>query len=744
MPPKIKPRPRQAARSNRGTTTPQHESAKPLSAPSTEEALINDDNEVQETSETTGQTEAPESHPESQTLQDAPASTPSAAAGSPPPRRPVQRLKSALRRHSPNSTSTSIATNGPDNRPNGLKFKPKSFIRRSKEEREAEEKAEAERRAARQATEGKSSASVPRGGFNGRGRGRGQRGGFGDMSRWKNERFNVSHEASGHLGGSTIQDAATSKNRRGRGGGTSISRPPSDPSSNSGSQVKKEPAVKPEKDKDGDVIMSSSNSKPKRATLKKEYQGPTYFSSEGELDSDEGERVNIEDINTINLVSSEDEDEEPIQPSRVSKGKRREATPRVASSNLMPVRIQRQEHVERAVGVNTDASSLTSAELRRRAKNRAEVGGSLFLPEEDEADVLAAAKPKVRSKPKDVQFVRNERKWKGVYQDDDDREHLVKIKDEPKDDGDVIMTDKPLAGEEEEEEEAEAIPLDSIDLANESMQHSANDDSRIASPNISKMPPEEGLLPQPVESLPRIKGYRGLRQVEISEEEEEDDILADIAEIVSTKSDVLLNISGPELASSIELHNDDPEEELDMDHEDTYFQKDGKEEVYLFQLPPIVPSLRDVSKAASKHEDKKKSKAMPAEAPKSSASNNPFAAPVKEETNIKADPDELPNEVPIPNAYTSDSFHPIGGRGGLLSIHAKGSMLATWGGMSFEISKEGTGAKLAQELVVTEFARAVTKVEDESRWEEKIDVGKMAWAMGQTHPGHVCIPALLS
>ena len=742
MPPKIKPRPKQAARNNRGTTTPQHESAKPLGVPSTEEALINDDNEVQDTTETAGQTEALESQPESSTFQDAPASLPSAAAGSPAPKRPVQRLKSALRRHSPNTTSTSIATHGPDNRPNGLKFKPKSFIRRSKEEREAEEKAEAERRAARQAAEGKSTTSAPRGGFNGRGRGRGQRGGFGDMSRWKNERFNLSHEASGHLGGSTIKDAATSKNRRGGGVGTSTSRPPSDPSSISGSQVKKEPAVKPEKDKDGDVIMSSSTSKPSRA-LKKEYQGPTYCSSEGELDSDEGERVNIEDINTINLVSSEDEDEEPFQPSRVSKGKRREATPRVASSNLMPVRIQRQEHVERAVGVNTDASSLTSAELRRRAKSRAEAGGSLFLPEEDEADVLSAAKPKVRSKPKDVQFVRNERKWKGVYQDDEDREGFVKIKDEPKDDGDVIMNDKPVG---EEEGEAEAIPLDSIDLANESMQHSANDGagSRKASPNIPRKPPEEDLLPQPVERLRRIKGYRGLRQVEISEEEEEDDILAEIAEIVSTKSDVLLSISGPELASSIESLNDDPEEALDMDHEDTYFQKDGKEEVYLFQLPPIVPSLRDVSKAASKNEDKKKSKAIPAEAPKSSASNNPFAAQVKEETNIKADPDELPNEIPIPNAYTSDSFHPIGGRGGVLSIHAKGSMLATWGGMSFEISKEGTGAKLAQELVVTDFARAVTKVEDESRWEEKVDVGKMAWAMGQTHPGHVCIPALLS
>ena len=735
MPPKVKPRPRQSARNNPDTTR-EHESVETLSAPSPKEALANYDNEVQDASGNTEQTDAPEIPPEHSTSRVVSASIPSVVAGSPPPRRSVQRLKSALPRNSPKPASNSSAADGSDPRPTGLKFKPKSFIRRSKEEREAEEKAEAERRAARQAAERTSSTS-DRGGHYGRARGRGQRGGFGDMSRWKNERFNLSHEASGHLGGSTIQESGTSKTRRGGGLRSGTSGPSESASTNGTSRV----TVKPEKDKDGDVVMGSSTSKSKRTKVKKEDQGPTYVSSEGELDSDGGERVNIEDINTINLVSSEDEGEEQVQQSRISKGKRREATPRIPGSSLMPVRIQRQEHVERAVGVNTDASSLTSAELRRRAKTRADAGGSLFLPAEDEADVLSATKPKIKRKPKDVEFIRNERKWKGVYQDEDDKEGTVRIKDEPKDDTDVVMIDMPMG-----DEEAEPIPLENIDLANASTQRTVKGSDNTLNPGASLEGPGEALeadsLPHPGERVRRIKGYHGLRLVKISEEEEEDDIFAEIAEIMLLKSDISMDTSGSGLASSTTIPSEDGD--LDMDREDTYFQKDGKEEVYLFQLPPVVPSLRDISKAPSKCEDQIKSKVVPAEASRSSDSNNPSAAQVKDEPNIKPDPDDLFRETAVPHAYTSDSFHSIGGRGGVLSIHAKGSMLATWGGMSFEICNEGTGAKLAQELMMTEFERAVTKVEDEGRWAEQVDVGKRAWAMGQTHPGHVCVPEFLS
>lgn len=562
------------------------------------------------------------------------------------------------------------------------------------------------------------------------------------MSRWKNERFNLSHEASGHLGGATIQDAATSKNRRGRGARSGTSRPSESASTNGTSSAKKALNVKPEKDRDGDVLMGSSTSKPKRTKVKKEDQGPSYISSEGELDSDGEERVNIEDISTINLISSEDEEDDSAQQSQTSKGKRRDATPRLPASHLMPIRIQRQEHVERAVGVNTDASSLTSADLRRDARKRAEAGGSLFLPEADEADVLSVTKTKTNKKAKDVEFVRNERKWKGVYQDEADKEGLVRVKDEPEDDADVVMIDKPMS-----EEEAEPVTLEDMDLANTFTQRAVEDRNGILKTRALNDPlgvPEADSLLQPRERLRKIKGYHGLRPVQMSEEEEEDVIFAEIAEIVSLESGIPVGTFDPELSSSTKVSHvdDDDDDDVDMDHEDTYFQKDRKEEVYLFQLPPVVPSLRDISRVTSKLEDKKKNKAGPAEVPRSSALNNPFAAQVKDEPNIKPDPDVLLHKTTVPNAFTSDAFHSIGGRGGFLSIHAQGSMLATWGGMSFEIRKEGTGAKLAQELMMTDFESAVTKVEDESRWEEKVNVGSKGWAMGRMHPGHVCIPEI--
>ena len=740
MPPKFNPRLRPSAR-NSTETTREHESVEASSASAAQEALANNDNEAQDTYGNLEWMHAAESRPDNPTSQSISTPISSAAVGPLSSRRPVQRLKSALPRSSPNPTSNSNAIERPNTRPSGLKFQPKSFIRRSREEREAYEKAEAERKTARQAAEG-SSSTKERGGYNGRGRGRGQRGGSAETARWKNERFNISHEASGHLGGSTIPDAATRKSRRG-GKSTSETSDPKEQGSASGtSRVKKESARRSEKDKDGDVIMGSSKSKPKRTKVKKEEQGPTYVPSEDELDSDGEKRVNIDDISTINLISSEDEDEdedeEPILQSRASRGKRRDETPRVPSTSLMPVRIQRQEHVERAVGVNTDASSLTSAELRRRAKKRADAEDSLFLPEYEDADDFSLTKPKLKRKPKDVEFVRNERKWKGVYQDEDTDGGMIKVKDEPKDDGDIVMTGI-LTGD-----EVEPTSLADIELTDTPAQRTVEDSHNSLRSQASLEGLEEASEAdtlQNVDRLPKIKGYHGLRPIHYSEEEEEDDILAEIAEIMLSKSDVLDGTTSVRPACSTGAPDDDSD--LEIDNEDTYFQRGGREEVYLFQLPPFVPSLRDMSKPASKSEDKKKNKAVPLDVPRSSASNTQTTSQVKDEPVIKADPDELAHESALSHAYTSDSFHSSGGHGGTLTVYAKGSMFATWGGMRFEIGKEGTGAKLSQELLVTDFERTVTKVEDESRWEEIVDVGKKGWAMGQTRPGHVCVPELL-
>lgn len=67
-------------------------------------------------------------------------------------------------------------------------------------------------------------------------------------------------------------------------------------------------------------------------------------------------------------------------------------------------------------------------------------------------------------------------------------------------------------------------------------------------------------------------------------------------------------------------------------------------------------------------------------------------------------------------------------------------MRVYWGGMGFEISKGESGSMIPQEMVMTHFSSSLTKVEEESRWEEKMDVGEKGWAMGQTQKGFVCVP----
>ena len=770
MPPKGQPRGRQPARNTRSATG-NSESTQALSTPSLKEPLAtNDDRAVDDATievehNVTPVTQYADTTPQNRMAQDpAPSEIPTSArgttAGSPPAaRRSVQRLASVLPRGLSNATFSSTGTDGSETRLASLKFKPKSNARRSKEEREAFERAEAERLAARQAT-GDESTVADRGGFYGRGRGRG----FGDMNRWKNERFNLSREASGHLGGATIREGTP---RRGRGGWGGIAGGHESGAGGAGaggahsdtsiSRVKNEPRVKPEKDKDGDVVMTSStsNSKPKRAKVKKEIQGATYVSSEGELDSDGG-NTKKKNIERINLISSDEDDEdEDIPQSEVAKGKQRERTPHIPSTLLRPVRIQRQEHVERSIGVNTDASSLTSAELRRRAIERHEAGGSL-LQAEDVAEIVTAPKPKTRRKPKDVEFVRDERKWKGVYQDEDDKHPPVKVKDEPIDDDDMMVTETP-SRETKDDDNAMVLdtPMDNSEsgpMAIDEEESGVSLDRAIHVPVAKAMEnnkssetldrsagaPEDGTLPGPDERPPRTGGYIGPEVVYSPEEDEQ--FLAELDAILAVQSNFQEEeASGSKAAPSSKIHKEDTDIHIDNKPEPIFLDDEEGRCGYVFQLPPIIPSLRDVAtKPTSPKQEKKSTPKMSTSQPTSATPNNPFNVHPKDAA-IKSDPD-APAESAYANAYIAGNLNAPGGQAGVINIYSKGAMRVYWGGMSFEISKGESGSMVPQEMVMTHFSSSLTKVEDESKWEEKMDMGEKGWAMGQTQKSFVCVP----
>ena len=768
MPPKGRPRGRQHTRNTRGAAV-NSESPPALSAPSPKEPLTTDDGglddisaEVEHTSTLAAQhaditfhnQAAPDPPPS-----EIPTSAPGTTASSPPAaRRSVQRLASVLPRNSSNAPSSSAGADGSELRFASLKFKPKSNARRSKEEREAFERAEAERLAARQAA-GDISNIADRGGLYGRGRGRG----FGDINRWKNERFNLSREASGHLGGATIREGTPRRGRggwggiaggheSGAGGGAGAGGAGGAHSDSSNPRVKNEARVKPEKDKDGDVVMTSStsNSKPKRAKVKKEDQVATYVSSEGELDSDGGKKK--KNIERINLISSdEDDEEEEISRSEVAKGKQRERTPHIPNNLLRPVRIQRQEHVERSVGVNTDASSLTSAELRRRAVERHETGGSLFQSE-DEAVILTTPKAKTRRKPKDVEFVRDERKWKGVYQEEDDKHPTVKVKKEPTDDNEVMAVEGPGPGREHKDNDNAMIVDTQIRDSEPDPMAVDEEDSGVPLHRAIRQPiektsesldksmrgPEGEILPRPDERPLRTGGYIGPEVVYSPEEDEQ--FLAELDAILTVQSDLEEEASGSKTAPSSRFHEEDPDIHIDNKVEPVFLDDDEGRCGYVFQLPPIIPSLRDVAKKPTSPKlEKKPPPKMSTSQPTSATPNNPFNVPPKDDPAIKSDPD-APAEPAYPNAYIAGGLNAPGGQAGVINIHSKGAVRVHWGGMSLEISKGESGSMIPQELVMTNFMSSLVKVEDESRWEEKLDVGEKGWAMGQTQKGFVCVP----
>ena len=139
--------------------------------------------------------------------------------------------------------------------------------------------------------------------------------------------------------------------------------------------------------------------------VKREPADPryTYMSSDDDDDDDdqEGPRVDIE---RINLVSSDEEEEG-------EDGKTRDGT----KWGLKPVRLDRREHRERGVGVSTEATDTGIAKGRRRSSATKDDGLSVASEH-----VKAERGGKGRERAKDVQFLRDERRWRGVYQDDEE------------------------------------------------------------------------------------------------------------------------------------------------------------------------------------------------------------------------------------------------------------------------------------------------------------------------------------
>ncbi|KAL8806313.1 MAG: hypothetical protein Q9200_005093, partial [Gallowayella weberi] len=486
-----------------------------------------------------------------------------------PPRQSVERLAS-LNLNNRGSSRPSVATQspGPAEQIKKLKFQPKSSARRSKEEREATERAEAERLNARLAAADTSSSNpTSRGGLQNRGTARDSWSGV--PSRWQSERFG-SAGAAGFLGGAT---PAEDKRRReaiprSRGGSRSsmlsgLSREVT--GADHSTNMKKEPGTKRSKakDKDGDVFISGGSVGSRvSARVKKEREDFTRESSDDDILQLEpvGRKINIEEINLI----SEDELSDGIEE---RKGNEMEKSLRLAASSFMrPVRIGRHEHEERTIAVNTEASSLTSAELRRRAKARGQAEGSLFLPGTPDAMKDRTSKGKGKAKDRDVEFVKYERVWQGVYQDDDGENLFVKIKEEPKDDGNAMALDDGSS------------PSQTVTQATQAQPETALPPDSAAPVTLPGRTASPSTAPQPsTKSKENLRESKALirRKPILQTEEDHQEWLRYKQDVVMIEEHLLI----PTVASS------DPNAEKIRETQQTT--------VYLFQLPPILPDIED-------------------------------------------------------------------------------------------------------------------------------------------------------
>lgn len=636
----------------------------------------------------------------------------------PPPR---QRLASL------NPRRRSAAPDASVNRPAGLKFQPKSASRRTKEEREAAERMETEKR---QQRFGDSGAALPRN--------TGDRGGFRGVGRGAfAPTITTRAEASGHLGGSSIEEGGGRK-KTSRGGGlfSRASGPSASSSAKVGtSRARNQAIVKAERDKDGDVAMGISSAG-KRVAFKREEERPTLYSSDSEPDVAEGPRVNIEHIN---LISDDDTDGEQLEASHLNKGKEYEVEikkeTKIPGWILKPVRIDRLEHVERTAGVlATGPNSITSTELRRRAKERADAQGSLFISDDEEPQpAKATPKAKAVKKPKDVEFVRDERRWKGVYQED---EAGPRIKDEHNDDDRVAFDD-----------------IASITLPGTSLQAESGAQAleRVETA-IPEKPSADDVNRREQRKRPSARTKSRLIQPILQTEEDRQEW---------TRYEEDLRLLSEELGfvkpDSLQTHSIDPDGDCKTD-DGAGHSKDKREGlVYLFQLPPIMPKIltaaeREIVNMESTRIEKAEKDKTP-----------DMSKPVDLKLSQPSDPNQKqpkpePEETLVPDTRNAnifmakDSAIPAG-RVGRLRVHNTGRVTATWGGASLELGR-GSGSGLLQEVVMTEYSRqhaiklgAEGKEKDNNdgeggkeKLEERISLGDKGWAIGQLGGGFVMTP----
>lgn len=157
----------------------------------------------------------------------------------------------------------------------------------------------------------------------------------------------------------------------------------------------------------------SSSAKGKRkggfddATTGFDLKDETGYALNGSSDDSDGEAPRV-DIELINLVSDDEEADDELGSTSKANGR--------SQRGLRPIRLDAQEHVDRGAAVTVDAQWGGTGKAKSKTGDADDDDG-LFVPRDPELD-----KNRRRSKDKrgDVEFIRDARKWKGVYHEDEE------------------------------------------------------------------------------------------------------------------------------------------------------------------------------------------------------------------------------------------------------------------------------------------------------------------------------------
>jgi len=369
--------------------------------------------------------------------------------------------------------------------------------------------------------------------------------------------------------------------------------------------------------------------------IKREDEDGGYISS----DQDEATYGRRVDVDMIDLTVSDDEATvtEGEASTSETKPRRRHQTP-----GLFPVRVPRVEHQERTLGVNTEASTDITSEKRKEVQD----GDA-----EQTEDGAASDTRKGKARAREVEMLRSERRWKGVYDEEDD----VFVKDEPTEE--PALSDLPAA---------EVQPADSVKDPPSSPEKRAK--TRIR----NRTRPQDAFT------------------LELTKDESEEQARHEYELETLQKEIGNLNIPG-----SMGPQDARADTEKDATKPD---KGDHKQDVvYLFQFPPVLPELIPATDAVKNEPESPTLTARP----DPTAANKPAPTkdkPIKVEDNVdgpesadgkkrklKSDPDRhLPKLTP--------------GAAGKLRIHESGKATLSWGGMSFTVSM-GMQASFLQESV---------------------------------------------